>query len=327
MTLRPVQLLPLAACLALVSCSLLGSDKEKKQEEQVQEAKQKLMMEKLEESKHLGNPLLANGSDAEGVNYNVSTSEELEKIDNGAEGEVFFTNPDDPDADIEGITEAFESRRNGNGWMGDYAAAVRFARQENRPLLIWFHDSVLSPRSGELGEHLLDTPEFNAFCKDRVVRLKLDSGIAIDDKTRDTAKYSIETIRRLAMRYGLRKRPAFAIVSPYGGLVRGLDGYSGFVQEVDSEIRGGVEQCEEELRANRAKLAAKGYREWHAAKNANKVFAKVQRLDDATGRVYLKKEGGRISRTKVSNLSKADQEYLEQYRKENAGKKKKAGKE
>ena len=41
------------------------------------------------------NPLLTGGAvDPNAQSYNVSTSEELEQIDNGAEGEVYFTDPD-----------------------------------------------------------------------------------------------------------------------------------------------------------------------------------------------------------------------------------------
>ena len=309
----------------LLPCALLLAACSSTKNEPQDDAKTRMaMMERAKAAQQLGNPLLPNGGDPNAVNYNVSTSEELEKIDNGAEGEVYFTDPDNPDADIQGITEAFESKRHGNGWMGDYMAARRFARQENRPLLIWFHDSVLSPRSGELGEHLLDSPDFNAWCKDRVVRIKFDSGVAIDDKTRDGAKYGIDTIRRYAKQYGLTKRPALAIVSPRGELIMGIDGYTGFLEETESQIKEGIQRCEQEILENRAKLAAKGYREWHAAKNDAKVFAKIQRIDDEHGRVYLKKEGGRISRTKIANLAQEDRDFIEQYRKDHPKKKKPA---
>ena len=310
--------LPLFCVLLLAACS---STPPKEDDATAAARARHLMMEQQRAAQQLGNPLLPGGGDPNAVNYNVSTAEELEKIDNGAEGEVFFTDPDNPDADIAGITEAFESKRHGNGWMGDYMAARRFARQEGRPLLVWFHDSVLSPRSGELGEHLLDSPAFNAWCKDRVVRIKFDSGIAIDDKTRESAKYGIDTIRRYARQFGLTKRPALAIVSPRGDLVMGIDGYNGFIQETESQVKDGIERCEQEIREDRAKLAAKGYREWHAAKNDAKIFAKIQRLDDEHGRVYLKRDGGRISRTKIDNLSQEDQDFIRQYRQQRKDKK------
>lgn len=259
-----------------------------------------------------GNPLLPNKGDPGAVNYNVSTSEELEKIDNGAEGEVFFTDPDNPDKEIEGITAAFESRRNGNGWMSDYGRALRFAHRESRPLLIWFHDSVISPKSSQLGEQLLDTPKFNAWCKDRVVRVKLDSGAALqDDKTQ--ARYTRNAIDGLALKYGLRKRPAIAVVSPRGKFIVGVDGYSGFLQEVDDVIRQGVADCETDMERYKAKLEPKGYRTWHSARGNMSLFAKLQRFDEQNQLVYLKEYGGRITKTKLSRFSQEDIDYIKDY--------------
>lgn len=266
-----------------------------------------------------GNPLLPNKGDPGAVNYNVSTSEELEKIDNGAEGEVYFTDPDNPDKEIEGITAAFESRRNGNGWMNDYGRALRFAHRESRPLLIWFHDSVISPKSARLGEELLDTPKFNAWCKDRVVRVKLDSGAALqDDKTQ--ARYSRNAIDSLALRYGLKKRPALAVISPRGKFIVGIDGYSGFLQEVDDVIRHGVADCEADMERYKAKLEPKGYRTWHSAQGNMSLFAKLQRFDEQKQLVYLKEYGGRITKTKLSRFSQEDIDYIKEYLEKKAAK-------
>ena len=272
-------------------------------------------------AEEMGNPLLPNRGDPSAVNYNVSTSEELEKIDNGAEGEVYFTDPDNPDKEIEGITAAFESRRNGNGWMSDYGRALRFAHRENRPLLIWFHDSVISPKSSKLGEQLLDTPRFNAWCKDRVVRVKLDSGAALADEGVSGARYSRNAIDGLALRYGLRKRPAIAVVSPRGKFIIGMDGYSGYLQEVDDIIRQGVKTCEEDMEAYKARLEPKGYRTWHSAKGNMSLFAKLQRFDEAKQMVYLKEYGGRITRTKLSRFAQEDIDYIKDYLDEKAAKK------
>ena len=259
-----------------------------------------------------GNPLLPNKGDLGAVNYNVSTSEELEKIDNGAEGEVYFTDPDNPDKEIEGITAAFESRRNGNGWMSDYGRAIRFAHREGRPLLIWFHDSVISPKSSQLGEQLLDTPKFNNWCKDRVVRVKLDSGASLkDDKSQ--ARYSRNAIESQALKYGLKKRPALAVVSPRGKFIVGVDGYNGFLQEVDDVIRQGVEDCEKDMEHYKAKLEPKGYRTWHSAQANMSLFAKLQRFDEQKQLVYLKEYGGRITKTKLSRFSQEDIDYIKEY--------------
>ncbi len=258
----------------------------------------------------VGNPLVPGTGDPNAVNYNVSTSEELAQIDNGAEGEVFFTDPDNPDKEIEGITNAFENRRGGNGWMEDYGRAVRFAHRECRPLIIWFHDSVISPKSKELGEALLDSPDFNEWCKDRVTRVRLDSGASIDDATRDHARYSRSAINRLSLRYGLNRKPALAVVSPTGKLVVGIDGYNGFVQEVEMLLKRGVEDCEKEIDAMRAKLSERGYRTWNSARGNMTLFAKLQRFDEKNDMVYLRQYGGKISRTKLKRFCAEDRAYI-----------------
>lgn len=272
------------------------------------------------------NPLLTGGAvDPNAQSYNVSTSEELEQIDNGAEGEVYFTDPDNPDAEIEGITAAFEAKRHGNGWLDSYAAATRFAHRECRPLIIWFHDSVIAPKSALLGEELLDTPAFNEWCRDRVVRLKLDSGASIDDRTRSSAKYSRQAIERLARRYGLKRKPALAVISPRGKFVVGIDGYNEFTQQIEVLLKEGVVNAEKDMDEYREKLAAKGYRTWSSATGNVTTFARLQRFDEAHQMVYLKEYGGKISRTRLHRFCKEDRDFIlkKQEEKETARKKKK----
>ncbi|MBR1982358.1 MAG: hypothetical protein IKA23_06385 [Akkermansia sp.] len=269
------------------------------------------------------NPLLTGGAvDPNAQSYNVSTSEELEQIDNGAEGEVYFTDPDNPDAEIAGITAAFEARRNGNGWLDSYGRATRLAHRECRPLIIWFHDSVIAPKSALLGEELLDTPAFNEWCRDRVVRVKLDSGASIDDRTRDSARYSHTAINRLANRYGLKRRPALAVVSPRGKLVMGIDGYNDFTQQIEVLLKEGVVIAEKEMDEYREKLSAKGYRTWTAAVGNMTLFARLQRFDEQHQMVYLKEYGGKISRTKLRRFSSEDREYILKKQEEKAARKK-----
>ncbi len=279
------------------------------------------MMSEDEAAAQMGNPLLANKGDPNAVNYHVTTSEELEKIDNGADGEIYWTDPNDPDKEIEGITAAFEARRNGNGWLTDYGRALRFAHRECRPMMIWFHDSVISPKSSRLGQHLLDTPKFNDWCKDRVVRVKLDSGasIAEDSQMRGSAKYSRNAINGLALRYGLRKKPALAVVAPTGRLMLAIDGYDGFTEGIEHSLKQGVTDAEKEMVSYRAKLADKGYRTWRSANGQMTLFAKLQRYDAEHRMVYLKEYGGRITRTKLSRFSEEDVEYLQE-RQEKKGK-------
>lgn len=317
------------ACIGmglLVSCSALQHQKKSQEEAVPRPEKMNKPHMGFEDAAMPGmNPLLTGGAvDPNAQSYNVSTSEELEQIDNGAEGEVYFTDPDNPDAEIEGITAAFEAKRNGNGWLDSYGTATRFAHRECRPLIIWFHDSVIAPKSALLGEELLDTPAFNEWCRDRVVRLKLDSGASIDDRTRNSAKYSRDAIERLARRYGLTRKPALAVVSPRGKFVVGIDGYNDFTQQVELLLKEGVVNAEKDMDEYREKLSAKGYRTWSSATGNATLFARLQRFDENKQMVYLKEYGGKIFRTRLSRFCKEDRDFiLDAQEKKRAEKKKK----
>lgn len=267
----------------------------------------------------LGNPLLANKGDINAVTYNVSTSEQLEQIDNGSDEELIWTNPDDPDADIPELTEAFENRRNGNGWQTDMGWAIRLARRQELPLLVWFHDSVISPKSNALGQEYLNTKEFNDWCKDRIIRLRLDSGTSLNDATADKAKYSYREINALQLRYGLKKKPSFAIITPSGRIVSRIDGFDGFLTGFIRDLQEGVRAAEAEYKKHKEELKERGFREWVSSRSGKKVFAKLVRYDEEKKIVYLKEDGGRISRTKLSSFSQADVDYIlsQQPRKKN----------
>lgn len=296
----------------LASCSFLQQDNPEKPANEPMHDPGKPRMGFEDPSLPGMNPLLTGGAvDPNAQSYNVSTSEELEKIDNGAEGEVYFTDPDNPNADIEGITNAFETQRSGNVWLGHYGRATRMAHRECRPLIIWFHDSVISPDSASLGEALLDTAEFNEWCRDRVVRLKLDTGADLaEHKPGTTVRYGRETIDRLARRYGLTRKPALAVVSPRGKFVMGIDGYDSTAAQIETLLKEGVILAEKEILEYQQKLAPKGYRTWTSATGEVSVFARIQRYNPEKEMLYLKEYGGKIQSLKLHRLCKEDQEFV-----------------
>lgn len=296
----------LGVALSLASCSLLS------EREMVEESPVPAEPEAGTKGAPIGNPLLPNQGDPNAINYNVNTSEELAKIDNGAEGELFWTNPDNPDEEDPGLTAAFENRRRGNGWIGDLGRGIRLSRREGRPLLIWFHDSVTSPKSKTLGAELLETTAFHEWCRDRVVRVKLDAGASIDERARSRARYSMQAINALERRYGMTRKPALAVISPQGKVVTRIDGYDGFVAGVELGLKAGVEEAEKEFLAFRETLKERGYREWKARKGKATVLARLQRFDEKNNMVYLREYGGRITKTRLENFCADDVDYLDE---------------
>ncbi len=301
------RILPLLLPLLLPACSLF--EQREVVEERPAEEKPGMTMEQAAAS--IGNPLLQNRGAADAVNYNVQTSEELAKIDNGAEGEVYFTNPDDPEAEVAGITAAFENRRHGNGWTDNYGRGVRIARRENRPVILWFHDSVASPKSRILGTQLLETQAFSDWCRDRVVRIKLDAGAAIDERTSGSARYSMRSINSMASRFGLTRKPGLVVISPNGKVITVIDGFDGFLAGVELELKAGVAQAEKEFGELKKKLEGRGYRTWRAARGKGEIFARLQRFDEAKNVLYLREYGGRISRTPLARFSAEDVAWVD----------------
>ncbi len=305
------RLFPIAGALLVLlvpACSFFTT-REVVEERPVEEDKPAMNMEQAAAS--IGNPLLLNRGASDAINYNVQTSEELAKIDNGAEGEVYFTNPDNPDAEIAGITAAFENRRHGNGWMDNYGRAVRLARRESRPVIIWFHDSVTSPKSRILGTQLLESEDFSAWCRDRVVRIKLDAGAAIDERTRGSYRYSMRSINTMASRFGITRKPGLVVISPNGKVTTTIDGFDGFLAGVELELKAGVAAAEKEVETLKSKLAARGYRTWKAARGGKEVFARLQRFDEEKEVLYLREMGGRVSRTPLSRFCQADVDFVD----------------
>ena len=256
------------------------------------------------------NPLLPGGGGLGADTMRVTTEEELKNVDNGSEEELIWTNPNDPDAEIPGLTAAFENRRKGNGWLNNLGRGIKMARREGRPLIIWFHNSVTSPKSKELGAALLDDKKFDIWCQDRVVRVKLDAGASLDESSSKEARYSMSSIDRLARRYGLRHYPALVVLSPRGKITARIDGYDGYVADVESELMTGVETAEKSYKQYKAELRQRGYRDWTSRKGET-LFAKLQRYDEANSAVYLREPGGRVSRTRLERFCKADVEYLD----------------
>ncbi len=262
------------------------------------------------------NPLLPGGGGLGADTMKVTTEAELKQVDNGADGELIWTNPDDPDADIPGLTAAFENRRKGNGWLNNLGRGIKLSRKEGRPLLIWFHNSVTSPKSKQLGTHLLETEQFNLWCKDRVVRVKLDAGASMDEATTKNSQYSMSSINNLARRYGLRHYPALVVINPRGKITARIDGYNGFLAEVEEELEQGVKNAETSYSTYKEDLRSKGYRDWTSRKG-EKLFARLQRYDEKNSAVYLREPGGRVSRTRLERFSKADIDYLDEYARAN----------
>ena len=125
-----------------------------------------------------------------------------------------------------------------------------------------------------------------------------------------TARSSTSSITNLARRYGLQHIPALVVINSRGKICTRIDGYNGFLSELEIQLEHGITLAEESYEAYKKELTGKGYREWTSRKG-EKLFAKLQRYDEKKGAVYLREPGGRVSRTPLVRFCKADIELLD----------------
>lgn len=263
----------------------------------------------------MNNPLLPGANNPNAINMSVTSEADLRKVEGSTdEDDIIWTDPDNPDAENAELDAAFENRRQGNGWLTDYGQALKLSRRQGKPLIIWFHDSVTSPKSKTLGKDLLETDSFDAQCKDRTIRFKLDSGVAIDETGRRNSRYSLSAINRLARKYGIDRRPGVVVICPHSGKVTArINGMDGFVHDIHQELLTGIQTAEASYEAHKKKLIAQGFRTWTERTGKSTLFAKLMRFDEKNNFVYLKDPGGKISKTRLERFSKADIAYLDEH--------------
>ncbi|MBE6419563.1 MAG: hypothetical protein E7031_05465 [Akkermansiaceae bacterium] len=299
-------ILPCLACL-LQACSLFT---QRTITEETTDATKDLPPEM---AGFMGNPLLPGANNPNAINMKVTSEADLKKVEGStAEDEIIWTDPDNLEESEAEINAVFEKRLQGNGWLNNYGKALKLSRRQGLPIIIWFHDSITSPKSKELGRTLLETPEFDAYCEGRVIRIKIDSGAAIDDSPGKSSRYSLSAINRLAGKYGIDRRPGVVVISPHGGKVTArINGMGDYLYDIQTEIEAGVEKAEADYKAYKQKLKAKGYREWTSRKGNSTIFAKLMRFDEKNNFVYLKDPGGKVTKTRLESFSADDISYLD----------------
>ncbi|MBR5214375.1 MAG: hypothetical protein IKV92_08960 [Akkermansia sp.] len=261
----------------------------------------------------MGNTLLPGANNPDAINMKVTSEADLKKVEGSTdEDEIIWTDPDNLNESMAELNAVFEKKRQGNGWLNNYGQALKLSRRQGLPLIIWFHDSITSPKSKELGRTLLETQKFDTYCEGRVIRMKIDSGAAIDDSPGKSTRYSLSSINRLANKYGIDRRPGIVVISPYGGKVTArINGMSDYLYDVHAEIEAGVEKAEADYRAHQKELKTKGYREWTERRGKATIFAKLMRFDEKNNYVYLKEPGGKVTKTRLESFSKEDISYLD----------------
>lgn len=229
------------------------------------------------------------------------------------EEDIVWTDPDNPDAELPEIEELIRAADQRTDWEEDLARAKRYAMREGRPILVWFTDSKRSAVCKTLSSELFSTPDFDAWARTHVVRVRLDWNVKaaggdmheqMDAEARRRAYLEAQ-----AKRYRVAGKPHVIVMAPDGtvtGRYRGYRTGSGdffWGKLKHSAVLAGRhhEEWEKGMRK-------KGYRMWTSARGDFSSFAKLVRYRE--GELILVEPAGGRFRTSEENLSQADRHWI-----------------
>lgn len=234
------------------------------------------------------------------------------------EEDIVYTDPDNPDAEIPELATLLSGQKRGP-WEESETIAKQRSVREGKPLLIWFTDSNSSPMCKALADELFSTHEFGQWATEKLVRLRVDAAVKVDDPDLDLGSSEdrrIEIIRYVAelkKRYKVLGHPSLIMLGPSGEVV---GRYRGFKRGDGDYFWGLIKQGEVaaslSYKAWRAGLEKKGYREWQDRRD-RKIFARL--VSYSKGTLVLIEPDGSRARTKESVLSDADRAWLAEQKK------------
>ena len=231
------------------------------------------------------------------------------------EEDIVFTDPDNPEASLPELSTLLAAAPQRRGpWEQSESIAKRRAAREGKPLLIWFTDSARSPMCKALSQELFSNPEFEAWAAEKLVRLRVDANVVVDDadislEDKETRLTEIRSyVARMKKQYKVLGHPVILMLNPSGEV---LNTYRGYKRGEADYNWGLIKQAEvasaHSYQAWRKSLEKKGYREWRDRQD-RRVFAKLTNY--ANGSLTLIEPDGTRSRTHENKLSEDDRAWL-----------------
>lgn len=223
---------------------------------------------------------------------------------------------ENPDVEMGGLEELWKIGPQDN-WFESYTDAMRVARKEGKPVLMWFSNTnpkSPNPTNQALDEELFSTGVFETWAAEKVVRLRVDSNIREEDQHKKVKKR--EYVNDLKKRYKVHGSPVVIMLSPRGASFGKYIGYkSGDASFYHGRLKSAYRNAMTDYGKWREEYQAKGYRVWHDSKG-RKVFAKPRSLKGNT--LYLIDPDGKKSKTSLSKLSQEDRTWVLEYQKKKA---------
>jgi len=291
----------LLACAAFTSCSLSG----KKEKEEPNPFGPTGIPPHLRAKDSEGTPVGRGGNVSPAAVNPLITPED----------QIVFTDPDNPDANLPELSALLKGPEK-SSWEESETIARQRASREGKPLLIWFTDSNTSPMCKALNAELFNTPEFEEWAKENLVRLKVDGNSSRKFDNMTLGEQEDMNIRRksyvadMKKRYKVLGQPTLLVLAPGGEVIGRYRGYKrGQAEFTWGQLKQGQIVANNSYQSWRKDLEKKGYREWQDTKG-RKVFAKLQKYHEGE-LVFLEPDGTR-SKTKESRLSDSDRAWITQ---------------
>lgn len=231
------------------------------------------------------------------------------------EEEIVFTDPDNPEGSLPELSTLLSAAPKRRGpWEQSENIARRRAAREGKPMLIWFTDSARSPMCKALNEELFSTPDFEKWASEKLIRLRVDANVQVDDADlplgdKESRLVEIKAyVARMKKQYKVLGQPVLVLLNPGGEVIGRYRGYKrGDADYTWGLIKQGEAASAHAYQTWRAALEKKGYREWRDRQD-RKVFAKLTSYSQ--GSLTLVEPDGTRSRTHESKLSENDREWL-----------------
>lgn len=232
--------------------------------------------------------------------------------------DIVYTDPDNPDAELPELAAVLSNAKRGP-WEQSETIAKRISMREGKPLLIWFTDSASSPMCKAVSQELFSTNDFGNWAAEKLVRLRVDQEIKIDDPDLDLGSSEDRRVALKNYNAALKKRykvlgyPSLVMLSPSGEVVGRYRGYKrGEADFLWGQLKHAEAVSSESYKGWRKGMEAKGYREWQDRKG-RRVFAKLTSYSKGT-LTFIEPDGSR-SRTTEENLSDEDRDWIAEQKK------------
>ncbi len=255
-----------------------------------------------------GTPVIAGGNMPDKTAAPIFTPEE----------DIVYTDPDNPDAGVPELATLLANVKRGP-WEESETIAKQRSVREGKPLLIWFTDSARSPMCKAVSQELFSTYEFGNWATDKLIRLRVDAQIKIDDPDLDLGSSEDRRVALKNYNAALKKRykvmgyPSLIMLSPSGAVLGTYRGYKrGDADFLWGQLKHAEAVSAESYKGWKAGLEKKGYREWQDRKG-RKILAKLTSYSKGT-LTFIEPDGTR-SRTQEERLSDTARGWIAEQKK------------